>query len=78
MPTYEYLCNTCSNKFDHFHGINESPVKDCPECGGSVKKLISGGSGFIMKGSHAKEMPACAGQGSCCSEGSCAMAEHCH
>ncbi len=49
MPTYEYECRTCGRRFEKQQGINEPPLSECPKCGGAVHRLISGGSGFIMK-----------------------------
>jgi putative FmdB family regulatory protein len=51
MPTYEYECGACGHHFEQFQGIKESPVSECPECHGTVKRVVSGGGGFIMKGS---------------------------
>ena len=51
MPTYEYECNKCKKKFDLFQGITEPHVKKCPDCNGTVRRLISGGAGVIFKGS---------------------------
>jgi putative FmdB family regulatory protein len=50
MPTYEYECRTCGRRFEEQQGMNEPPLEKCPKCGGDVHRLISGGSGFIMKG----------------------------
>lgn len=51
MPTYEYQCQKCGLKFERFQNIKEEPIRECPECSGSVKKLISAGAGIIFKGS---------------------------
>ena len=51
MPTYEYLCDDCHFRFEEFQSITADPLKNCPNCGGSVQKLISSGNGFIFKGS---------------------------
>ncbi len=51
MPTYEYECEKCGITFERFQNIKEEPIKKCPECGGSVKRLISAGAGVIFKGS---------------------------
>jgi len=75
MPTYEYYCAACGKRFDIFQGINDAPTEKCPSCGKSVKRVISGGSGFIMKGSSVKS-PAC--PNSCCSENACGMYNQCH
>ena len=54
MPTYEYICNTCGEKFDHFQSMTSSILKARPDCEKndcSVKRIVSGGSGLIFKGS---------------------------
>lgn len=50
MPTYEYQCGTCGNRFDKYQSFSDEPVKICPECGNSVKKVVSA-AGIIFKGS---------------------------
>ncbi len=51
MPTYEYECEKCSHVFEKFQGITEEPLKDCPKCAGSVRRIIHGGAGLVFKGS---------------------------
>lgn len=51
MPTYDYKCLACENKFEKFQGITAPPLEECPECGGKVKRLIGAGAGLIFKGS---------------------------
>jgi len=51
MPTYEYLCRDCGNRFDAFQSIMAAPLTECPKCGGKVRRLIGGGNGLIFKGS---------------------------
>jgi len=51
MPTYEYVCNDCDHHFEEFQRITADPIKICPKCNGSVKRLISAGNGLIFKGS---------------------------
>ncbi len=51
MPTYEYLCENCGERFEVFQRITDSPLEKCERCGGRVKRLISGGAGLIFKGS---------------------------
>lgn len=50
MPTYQYRCNECSHEFSEFQSISADPLSVCPECGGAVQRLISGGAGFLFKG----------------------------
>ena len=54
MPTYDYICNECGEKFEYFQPMSTAPLTEYPHykdenC--SVKRLISGGSGLIFKGS---------------------------
>ena len=51
MPTYEYECKSCSHSFEVFQSMSDPPIKDCPECGKEVRRLIFGGTGVIFKGS---------------------------
>jgi putative FmdB family regulatory protein len=53
MPTYEYECEKCGLIFEEYQRITEPPLTTCkkPECGGTVKRLISSGGGFLFKGS---------------------------
>jgi putative FmdB family regulatory protein len=50
MPNYEYQCDTCEHKFEIFQHMNDKPIKICPKCGKKVHRLITGGTGFILKG----------------------------
>lgn len=53
MPTYEYECRECGHQFETRQSINEPALTKCPECKGDVRRMVSGGSGFIMKASGA-------------------------
>ena len=42
MPIYEYKCSECGHFMDALQGVNDSPLKVCPECSEkSLKRLIS-------------------------------------
>jgi len=74
MPAYEYLCDECSCRFEKRQKMSDVAIELCPECGGHVRRLISGGAGAITRGasSHAEAMPPCAAGGACCGgEGGC-------
>jgi len=49
MPTYEYQCNSCGLRFERQQSMKDAPIRKCPECKGEIQRLVSGGSGFIMK-----------------------------
>ena len=51
MPTYNYYCNSCDSHFSYFQKMSESPLNSCENCGGVVKRIITGGTGLIFKGS---------------------------
>ncbi len=51
MPTYDYKCDSCGYQFEAFQSMKDNPLTTCPDCGGSVQRLIGGGNGFIFKGS---------------------------
>jgi putative FmdB family regulatory protein len=51
MPTYEYACDACGDRFELFLPMSAKVVQPCPACGGEAKRLISGGAGLIFKGS---------------------------
>jgi putative FmdB family regulatory protein len=75
MPAYEYQCDACARHFEQRQKMSESPIESCPECGGAVKRLISGGAGTISKGGghhssgYDDTQSACAMGGPCCGQG---------
>ena len=78
MPTYDYECRKCKNKFEVFQSMSAEPVKKCPKCKGKVDKLIGSGTGIIFKGTgfyetdyKKKEKPASEKKSSCPKAGGC-------
>jgi putative FmdB family regulatory protein len=52
MPTYEYKCSACGQKFEKFQSMTSAPIRKCPHCGkNKVERLIGTGAGLIFKGS---------------------------
>jgi putative FmdB family regulatory protein len=51
MPTYDYRCLDCGHAFEEFQSMTDEQLKVCPECGGSLKRLIGKGAGIIFRGS---------------------------
>lgn len=49
MPTYEYRCEKCKKHFEFFQKISDAPLTKCPECAGTIKRLVSAAS-FALKG----------------------------
>jgi putative FmdB family regulatory protein len=54
MPLYEYECEECGVRFERLQPKKKPTIKTCPECGGSVRRLIQPpriifkGSGFYV------------------------------
>ena len=52
MPTYDYICNSCKKMHEHFQSMSDDALTKCPECKkDSLRRVISGGTGLIFKGS---------------------------
>lgn len=49
MPLYEYECDSCAKVFEVQQRMADKPLSACPECAGSVKKVMSMSS-FQLKG----------------------------
>lgn len=50
MPVYEYECDNCSLRFEKLQRFSEEPLRQCPDCGGPVHRVIQP-VGIIFKGS---------------------------
>ena len=49
MPIYEYQCAACGQVLEKWQKFSEAPLAVCPQCGGSLEKIISSCS-FHLKG----------------------------
>lgn len=49
MPIYEYECQDCQNVLEVIQRISEEPLSHCPDCSGTLKKMVSM-SAFHLKG----------------------------
>ncbi|MGI8968365.1 MAG: FmdB family zinc ribbon protein [Chloroflexota bacterium] len=49
MPLYEYQCLADGHRFEARHGMNDEPVKACPECGAAVRRIMQP-VGIVFKG----------------------------
>ncbi len=50
MPTYEYACTSCGNRFEAFRRIDDDPLTVCEACGGVLRKVFHP-AGIVFKGS---------------------------
>lgn len=41
MPTYEYECPNCHNRFDKRQSFSDPAAADCPSCGSEAKRRLS-------------------------------------
>jgi len=41
MPLYEYECFVCGHRFERIRRVADAAEMTCPECGGSVRRLLS-------------------------------------
>ena len=48
LPIYEYACDSCGHRFEKLVRVG-AELPPCPECGSTVRKLVSQ-SGFILRG----------------------------
>lgn len=49
MPIYEYECKSCKKIKEVLQRITDEPLTTCPDCSGTLKKLLSV-SAFHLKG----------------------------
>ena len=49
MPTYEYACKKCGERFEVFQSFKARPLKKHDVCGGQVNKVFHA-SGVVFKG----------------------------
>jgi putative FmdB family regulatory protein len=50
MPTYEFKC-PLGHEFEKFEKMSFKGTTKCPTCGKLARRVISGGAGFVFKGS---------------------------
>ena len=73
MPTYEYVCTECQNKFDVFATLSEKEKglrPECPKCQSQKTNQVFSSFTVIggIKGGNFNMMPGCgpaAGPGCC-------------
>jgi len=79
MPVYEYCCDACGKRFEISQSMHDAPLDTCIECRGKVRRILSGGSGFIIKGAGS-EVPVrthCGKSEMCCGSRTPCDTPHC-
>ena len=51
MPTYDYFCEKCDKTYEFFQSMSDDPIQKCSVCSNKIRRLVSGGTGLIFKGS---------------------------
>ncbi len=52
MPTYDYECDACGHKQEHFQAMIEEAIKKCPKCKkAKYRRLFGAGAALMFKGS---------------------------
>ncbi|MHB1051297.1 MAG: FmdB family zinc ribbon protein [Bacteroidota bacterium] len=76
MPTYEYNCKECNNRYDIFHKVREIEEDIvCPSCGSSQHQRVMSVTSMSMAGvssSSFSDTSSSCSTGSCCG-GSCGV-----
>ena len=69
MPLYDYQCKKCGHRFERIQKFSDPELKECPECGGEIERLLSApavqfkGSGWYVT-DYAKKSGGSANSGS--------------
>ncbi|AEE91212.1 MAG: zinc ribbon domain-containing protein [Tepidanaerobacter acetatoxydans] len=71
MPTFDFECRKCGNRFSEFVSIKDKDNVRCPECNGEVKQLFTGFL-FTRKSNASSTGTSC----SSCSGGNCSTCGH--
>lgn len=52
MPTYDYVCDACDDKFELVQSMKDEPIKKCAKCGKKkLRRLFGIGAAVVFKGS---------------------------
>lgn len=74
MPTFNFRCNECNSKFEHFSKtVNIKEDVNCPSCNSSSTRKVMSAPNISMNAfsSSAPAMPSCATGG--CAGGMCGL-----
>lgn len=50
MPLYDYRCTACDHEFEILQGINDEPLRECPDCHKPALKKKVSAPAFAFKG----------------------------
>ncbi|MBS3978017.1 MAG: zinc ribbon domain-containing protein [Syntrophomonadaceae bacterium] len=76
MPTYDFLCTKCGQKFSQFLAIKDREMAACPGCGAKEARQLF--TGFLYnKGGKSSASPGSGSPGGGCSASSCSGCSGC-
>lgn len=74
MPTYEFTCKNCGNKFSLFTTVAKRSEACCPDCRSKDLQQVFNGLVFVKGGSTSNSI---ASTGGSCSRGNCSGCSGC-
>ncbi len=78
MPTYEFICKGCNNRFSLFTTVSGRDKACCPKCEGKDLQQIYKGVRFVKGGVYSDAGPSSIPSGGGgCSSGSCSGCSGC-
>lgn len=72
MPTYEYECKDCGERFERRQHMTDKSVTECPACSGVVRKVLQSFAVSVKAGGGAPAPSPCA-DGGCPFAGQCGI-----
>jgi putative FmdB family regulatory protein len=76
MPIYDFKCGECGRVTEILIRDTDGQEIKCPDCGGSLEKLISS-STFLMKAASPASGRTCCGRSERCETPPCSTGEGC-
>lgn len=72
MPIYDYKCNECGTKFDHFFKVRENKDEiECPNCKSKDAKKLMSAASFTGVSSSVGSYSVPETSGGSCATGNC-------
>jgi putative FmdB family regulatory protein len=68
MPTYEYECSQCGQRFEIRQNMNDARIAECPKCNGKAHRLMSAPAGIVKSGVHRDSAIRCGKDTTCCGQ----------
>ncbi|MFC1905201.1 FmdB family zinc ribbon protein [Chloroflexota bacterium] len=76
MPIYDFKCKECGNISEILIRSADRQEISCPECEGSMERLIS--SSYLVRMGNSPSGTTCCGRAERCETPPCSTGERCH